>query len=405
MTDETADIASSVQSENGMPGASRAIGMSCSVLAILAGLTLVVAPLLTGGQPWAWTPTSMDDLDGARINASLHGVGPDGLRLSRQGSRAISLISPPMSLDDSVGTIIEIEAAAPMGAPDSDEEQPARATVVLLWQTAPAPEFKYEIAETTLGTAPTVVRFSLPVAPSRLHRLGVQFPTITGEVVVRRIAFPDLSVAQRARLAVHEFSAREPFAAHSINMIRGPSILGTSLNVVLVGLAILLAGVAGFTQFLRGRRLPPHVVIACILLAWLVEDARATVNLAKNTRNDTAYFESLPSQDQRIAAAHGGYEIAWVHGLLRDHAKPGERFCLISDEDIARRHHLAYLLAPHIIHEDDCRRADYIVVILSSTTRFDPDKGILTLADQSTISATPVAQLSEYVYILRRSGA
>lgn len=382
------------------------LSMMAGILLVIAGCLVLFLPLVGSGASWTWNTKTLSNLEGAKINAMPQGTNSDGVRLAPQGTRPVSLISAPLMLGDDVGRIVEVAVSLP------DAETPSMQTVNFLWQVRTLdkagkivePEnYQFEPTQAMLGKAVSVVRFSVTVPPEDLHRIGFQFPEAEGIVVIGRIAFPTLTFGERVSLAASQAIEGEPFAAHSINFLRGPSILGNSVNSLLMALVAIGAGIALLVAALRRRRVCAAVLVGLVIGVWAIEDARATLNLNRNATEEVERFAKAEKRVDVWMQAHGSYEIAWAADLLVENADPGLRFCVVSDDTFTVPHRLAYLVAPRLSIADDCKEADFIVVMFSSRARFDPDTQILTMPDDSMIDARPVAQLSDYCYILRRS--
>lgn len=369
--------------------------MAVGVALILIGAVLLVGPFAGSSAPWDWQTKTLSDLEGAKINATPGGTGPEGVRLKRQGDRPVSLISPPLTLAPDVGRIVEVVASIP------DAESASEQTVIFLWQTEETEGYRYEPALARLGPEPAIVRFSLSIPPEALHRIGFQFPDASSDVVIGRMAFPSLTLSERMALAASQATQREPFAAHSINFLRGPSILGNGVTSYLFGIMAMGAGIAMLIAGARRKRVSILVLVGVIVAVWALEDARATWNLRHNADEEIERFARAESRVDKWAIAQGSYEIAWVADLLIENADAGSTFCVVSDDAFTIPHRLAYLVAPKLAKVDDCKQAEFLIVIFSATARFDPEEQILTLPDESMIDARPVAQLSDYVYILR----
>lgn len=364
---------------------------------IVVGLYMLLSPLFVSSRAWDWTIDSFSDLQDAKIKAMLKGTSSDGVRLARQGDRPVSLISRQLELPDNTGSIAEVVVSLP------DARQATQQRVVVLWPKPDDELYHFDTTQAMLGPEPTTVRFSLSVAPQAIRRIGFQFPDANGDVLIQRMGFPSLGVGERLGLAIGQAREGEPFQAYSINFLRGPSILGNSVTSYLFGLLLLCVGIAILVAAILRRRPRLAVVIVIVVGVWAIEDARATWNLVHNERKEAKQFEKLDSRVDKWAAAQGYYEVAWAGDLLAENADPGSTFCVVSDDTFAIPHRLAYLVAPRLAKIENCQIADFIVVLFSAGAHFDPDQQILTLPDESTISARPVAQLSDNAYILHNN--
>ncbi len=312
----------------------------------LGGSFAIVWPIVRAAPSWQWAILSQRDLAGAAVNAELLGIESQGALLAPQGTRAISLISPPLHLPADAGRLFVVRASRPelvVGGSSATK-------VNLLWQTEPRPEFHFESQTVAVGREIGDIVFSLPCPPSEIHRLGVQFPGVREPVRIASAGLPDMPFAQRLTLAWRQAGAPERFANHSINYIRGPSILGHGLNYFLLGAVASACGWYCLTRFVRRRPVSRAVVLGIVLVVWLVADVQATANLWRQTREDVRVFRGKTWPEQ--IAAVSGPEIAWAYERMLEELSPGSSYVVISDDPFTAAHRLDYLLAPRLIREE-----------------------------------------------------
>lgn len=379
-----------------------------SVGLILAGAICLIGPLLgsssASGHSWQWTATGVGDVGGITYKCVLHGVGPNGLRVSKKVGTPISLTWVKPSFSDDIGRTVEVEASVP-GASGAEEQ-----AVRFFWQTKGTSTWESQAVHVPLGPKPTTVRFTLTASPSQIEQIAVQFPDARDDVVLRRVTIKSIGLLSRLKLALSQAWDREPFKNSSINFLRGPSILGYGINSYLVGvLAIGIGGVLLLIAFRSSRKYLP-VLVGIVIFVWAAEDVRATWNLYRNANSEVEHFaksdertttwaESLNALDIEPAASDA---IAWAADLLKENADAGSTYCVISDDTFMVPHRLDYLVVPKLVKIDDCHDADFIVVLFSSGADYDADKQILTLPDNSKVSARPVAQM-DFAYILHNN--
>ena len=367
------------------------------MVASIGGSVVALRPFIVSSVPWQWELRSRDDLSGAKVNAELRCVDEDGLQLARQGSRHISLLSPPLHLPPGAGRVVSIEAALPGVGPG----QRRSVVVKLLWQTENVPEFRFEPRRVYLDQHPRPIRFSLPRPPSEIYRLGVQFPGIAGPVAVRSISLPLLSVFSRLGPAWRQATAREPIDNYSINFLTGPQVLGHGLNYYLVSAMAACLGIYTMVNFLRRRRLSIGVASGVVLAAWFVADAQATWNLSRQAKDDVETFAGR-SESEQIALAYGR-DLAWCREQLLQQGQDGATFAVVSDDPFGPSHRLAYLLAPRRIRTDPYVDASFIVVIHSRTAVVDGRRGRFRDGAGPWVAAEMIAEFSPQVYLLRGS--
>jgi len=371
----------------------------------LGGLAALIVPFVRSGSPWQWQLSHPEALIGAIINAELVRIDSGGVVLRPSGERPISLITPPLRLAEKSNRTLRIRAAV------LDEQAGAvRARMVrLLWQEEDAAEYRFLQQEVAIGAKETDIDFSLPAAPERIHRLGVQFADLRDPVRIGFLSLPALSPGERVGVLLREFAAPEPIVNHSVNFVRGPLMLGHALNYYLVALACTGIGACGLLAALRptgGARDPagvghsaPLACLAAALAPWFLMDGWATWNLSRQLRADVAAMKGR-SWIEQIAAMNGP-EIAWAFERLLA-APAGSTFAVISDDRFAPAHRLAYLLAPARTRIDDYGAASLILVIRSGEAAYDARRGRFSAAGGSEVAVELVARLSDAVFLLKR---
>lgn len=351
------------------------------------GAILLVQPFLMPWSPWSWTPATEADLVGADINADLTSLNEQGLILQMQGDRPISVILPPIRWRSDSPPVMRVtfcleEPPRPVPPPlDRTEgrlripevDSPGASIFVrLLWQELPGAAYRY-IQQTVSGSE--IVRsvdLPMPVVPDRVHRAGVQLVGVEAPLQsVRLVAIelPDLSRAQRVAMAWRSFTEPEPIANHSVNFLRGPTILGRSLNWMLLAFVLTLIGLAGAWAAARRRPFSRLAWFAPLLVAWFVVDGWATWNLARQARGERETFASLAPEEK--LARVWGEDIAWAAEALRRRAPPGATYAVIADDPFYPAHRLDYLLAPTFRGVENPAQADYIAVIHATGERLE----------------------------------
>jgi hypothetical protein len=264
--------------------------------------------------------------------------------------------------------------------------------------------FSYSEKTARLSERPTTVRFSLPEEPSAVHRLGVQFPGARGFVLVRSLGLPAMSPVDRLRIFGGQVTQREPIRNHSINFLRGPSILGHTFNYFLVALLLAVVGAYGWLVTARGGRVSRGTAAAIALAVWFAADVQATWNLSRQVRGEMAEMAGL--RDQSWAgqiASISGQDIAWAYVQLLEHTEPGATFAVVSDDPFTPPHRLAYLLAPQRTRRASYGNADYVVVVRAAEAVFEEARGRFRWKQAAWIAAERIAAMSPGVYLLRRT--
>lgn len=368
------------------------------VAALLAsvGAIALARPFLPIGSTWSWVIRSSADLEGASVNASLLTVDAGGVLLARQPGRAISLIAAPLDLPSDAERSLVVEVSCPQFGTSKRKTS----SVLLLWQTEAQESYRYKESNAMLSGAPSRIEFSLPEEPQRIYRLGVQFPDMDGPIQVQSFEIPSMSLTERLRLFARQAGEREPLRAHSLNFLRGPSMLGHGMNYYLSASVALVVGVYVAIRLGGSKRVDPRVVVGIALAAWLISDGQTTASLDRNIVLEVKDFAGN-SREQQIALSEGD-DIAWAHQAIVAACPEGGTYSVLSDDPFTPGHRLAYLLAPTRTLIDDCAAAVCVVVMGSSTARFEEGAGTLQIGEGRSIRAALVAKASDHLYLLRR---
>jgi hypothetical protein len=369
--------------------------MTAAIVAALGGAAALLHPLVRPGSTWTWPLDGPGALVGATVNAETGSVDASGATLRRRGSRPVSLLTPPLAWPGSMHRTLVVRA----WLPESTETEPAAQLVRLLWQESPAPEFRFVERLCRLGHQPMDLEFDLPAEPDRIHRVGVQFPSLAGPIVIQSMRVPDLSAVGRLGVILRGALAVEPVGNHSINFLRGPAMQGHSLNYYLLA-GVVACGGAYSAIRLYQRRVPRWQTLAGVgLAAWLLLDARATWSLTTQLRLEAGEIRGLSSAE--LVAATSGVEIGWAFDEL-SRAAAGSTYAVVSDDPFTAPHRLAYALAPGRTRVDAYERARFIVVVHSSAARFDTEAGRFAAGSGPVIDVRCIARFSEGVYLLER---
>jgi len=378
-------------------------GSSAKRLLLAAGLAalcavaavLFVSPFARAGKPWEWRPRSEQDLFGASVNANLVSVDADGVLLTPQGQRPISLITPPLKLSADANLVLAVRAARP----DLPAGQTVETTVVLLWQTEPAKGYHYQQQTVGMTREPGLIEFGLPVPPQEVYRMGVQLPGVADHVRIASIALPRQTPAERLALAWREAAGPELIANHSVNFLQGPRILGRAFNYYLL-LAIVTACTAyAAVQVVRRRGVSRRTLAAIVFIIWLVADGQATRNIARQALEEASILKGKSWAEQ--VELMDGREIAWAYQQLLENMPPGSTFAVVSDDDFTPSRRLAYLLAPQRIWHESPAQAEFIVVIRAGEAAFAEPGGMFRWRSDTPVKAERIAAMSPEVYLLR----
>lgn len=359
----------------------------------LAGLVRLAMPFVSPEAQWRWRLDASTALEKAEVNGQIAEMDEHGMTVHRLPERPVSVITRPLSLTEEHGRIVEVRASLPEAAGRE------RTRVVLLWQTEPGEGFKFDVVEAELGPEPAAVRFALPVPAREVHRLGVQFPDVSQALRVEQLSMPSLGIAERLSLAAEQVADREAVDLATINAVRGPHVLGTSLVVIVVALCALSSGLCLAVAGARGAAFPRRCVAAVLIAGFVAVDVQATWNLARQARDEAQTFRQIDRRG-RMAAAYGGDLLAVVDALRANARGDGASFAVVSDDGFGPAHRLAYLVAPRLVRVDELSAATLIVVFHSSTARYRD--GRFSVGDGPTYAVSSPIEISPGVYVLRR---
>lgn len=369
---------------------------------------MLVQPFVTPWSRWWWLPTNEAYLNGAEINAEVVSADENGLILRRNGDRPISVILPPVRWSSDSPPVLRVRCCAeelsreeqpPLDSSQRSLHAPDPAVPIfvrLLWQESPGKAYRYVEQQVYISGIVMSIDLPMPVLPDRVYRAGVQFVELDEplrSVRLVELVLPDLSVTRRVALAWRSFSEPEPIANHSVNFLRGPTILGRSLNGMLLLLTLTGIGAAGALAAARRRPLTRRAIIAPLLIAWFVVDGWATWNLARQGRTERETFAVLTPKQQ--LARTWGEDVAWAAEALRRHAPPGATFAVVSDDPFYPAHRLDYLLVPVYRRVEEPAQADYVAVIRASDER-------LSAVQNPTLHLHRVASKESNVVLLER---
>lgn len=329
------------------------------LLLAVGGVALAV-PWVASSPQWDWTIRKADDLAGAEVIADLIHTAEGGFHLQAQGTRAISLISPPLEGLASGRPCVEVTISR-VDVVQSAAAAPQAVTVNLFWQFGGGESFRMESAHAVLAGdgSPARLYFTPPIDASRLHRMGVQV-TEAAQIRIHGIRMIDANFTRRAENLLREFSEPEAFGGESVNFYKGPNLLGRGFNYYLIAIGSVALGFVILRSCKTRRPLAWPTVAACVLVPWIIGDAVFSTQLARRALAESGSLRGLP-QEKAIRAVYGdslGLAAEWIEIL-----PIGSRVCVISSDATTASHRLAYLAAPHMIPADRPQDADFIVML------------------------------------------
>lgn len=372
---------------------SKAAVVVWGLVSIIAGCALA-APFLGGAAAWEWSPAASGLAD-ATINAE-SSISDGALRLRPLPGRKMSVIAPPGEWDsgDYIGMTVEMASAA----------GPLETDVVLFWQSPGATTYRFTTRRVQLNQSPTAFAFPLGSElywSGKIGRVGVQWPSLSGEVVFRHIALDPLPMSHRPRAAWRQLTAAHPWDNTASNYLIGPVLLGIGLNAWLVALAAFAVGCYATVRSMQARR-PCRATMAVVVLgAWLLGDALMTVGMARQAGFDV---EHLAGSTDPAALLYGP-DLAACRDMILRGVPAGAKFCVVSDDAYYPLHRIGYQVMPQRVRLpiERLEQADFIAVYHASGARFDAVASALE-CNGRRIAAQMVEQLGPSVYLLRRAG-
>lgn len=363
------------------------------LVSIVAGFALV-APFLGGAATWEWTPAA-NGLAEATINAE--STLSDGtLRLRPLPGRKMSVIAPPgkWAAGDYVGMTVEMASAT----------GPLETDVVLFWQAPGATTYRFATRRVQLNQTPTAFVFPLGSElywSGKIGRVGVQWPSLSGEVVFRRISLDPLPMSHRPRAAWQQLTAAHPWDNTASNYLIGPVLLGIGLNAWLVALAAFAVGCYATVRSMQARR-PCRATMAVVVLGvWLLGDGLMTIGMARQAGFDV---ELLAGSADPAALLYGP-DLAACRDMILRGVPAGAKFCVVSDDAYYPPHRIGYQVMPQrvVLPIERLEQADFIAVYHASGAKFDAAAGALEWNGRR-IAVQMVEQLDPSVCLLRRAG-
>ena len=334
------------------------------VVLLICGASALAWPWVEPSPRWDWIIRMPGDLLSAEVNADIGGFGVSGVDLRRRGERHISIISRPLGGIRNGRPIVEVSLARP-GEMLPIDSPPMDVRVILFWQTEAHGPFRIEEQRRRIDNrGETRVLFTPPVDAQTIHRIGVQVPDAS-EIMIGGIRMVDCSLRQRVSLVVRELSAQDEFGSESVNVYKGPNLLGRRLNYHLAGLTLVTLGAATLIAFIARRRLSLRGLVIAMAIPWVAGDLVFTPQLFDRAM---AEAEAHRNRDERssYAAAYDDATVAACDALL---SRPiASKVAVISENTITVGHRLAYLAAPHMVLAEKPEDADFIVVLGSAAS-------------------------------------
>ncbi|MCK6457753.1 MAG: hypothetical protein L6Q92_14630 [Phycisphaerae bacterium] len=366
-----------------------------NVLALLAlvGAAAIAWPFLRPATAWEWR------FDGANatVGVTIRGIlrhAPDGVYIRAAGRPAGIILDVPKFAAGACAAV-EIETAATASC-----EVP----LTFFWQPPGATTYRFTQRPVALASRPTIARFDLTreaMWRGTIGRIGVQWPGVDNEAVIRSVRLVPLPRRERAALAVRQVLARRPLDNTSINYLTGPTVLGSGLNYFLMMFAVVAASLLERSRAVRRRVGPGRSSLAVTFAVWLAADAIVTADIARQVIDDVRVYSATDDP----AAVMFGEELARCRELVRATVPPGATYTVLSDDDFYPRHRLDYQLTPVriCVPPEQIDRAAYIVVYHRGAARFDESSGRLWIDDRHSIAGHVNGRRSAEVYVVERT--
>jgi hypothetical protein len=347
------------------------------LVAFAAALALCLLGYLAAVVPGAWFPA-----------ASPMGWTADRLALARGagGFQSGELVA---TAPDATGTTL-VTVTTDFRSSDyraiawSASGLSEQTTAWLIWRTDYAPA-KLNSVQLTVASG-RLLPISLATEPDWVGRITGLALTLRGPlpqpVRIRGVTAKPMGAVELAGDRVREWLAFEGFTGASINGVTGGADVQDLPLPVLLATAIAVAAL-GWYGLARARgkvAALPAVLATLFVVAWLVQDARWTWDLARQALESARRYAGRDLREQHLAAEDGAL-YAFIEHVRDKLPSTPVRVFMVADEQYFRARG-AYHLYPNNVHFDPYRNTipagsrlrpgDYVVVYRRRGVQFDP---------------------------------
>jgi len=277
---------------------------------------------------------------------------------------------------------------------------PDDADVRLLWHTDVQPGKLNEVSLRVSGGRATTTIVNDRAWLGRITGLALAVRgTLPQSIRIAGVAARPMGARDVVRERLGEWRACEPWNGASINTVTGGDDDPRAPLPVALALVVALAG--GAVVALR-RWKPasfsastPVLLAAFFLAAWLVLDARWTLNLVRQERATAAQFAGKDARE-RLLASEDGALYAFIEKALAVMPKTPVRVFVAADADYFRGR-AAYHLYPHNVYftargdtlpnAASFRAGDWLLVYQRRGMQFDKAQGRIRWDDGQTLAA------------------
>ena len=391
MHENVAEAAPQTRAMSDAPQGRRDAARAALVVAVMALACAVIYLAFT--VPASWFPRASAKTWAARDLGLVRGAGRvsgDELVVTASDANGITLVNVTTDFRATDYAGVQWLAA---GLPDD-------ADVRLLWHTDVQPGKLNEVTLRVSGGRATTTIVNDRAWLGRITGLALAVrgtlpqPVRIGGVVVRPMGALDV-----VRDRVGEWLAFEPWNGASINTVTGgdddprvPLPVALALVVALAGGAVVALGRWKPASFSSPT---PVLLAAFFLAAWLVLDARWTLNLVRQERATASQFAGKDARERHLASEDGAL-YAFIEKALAVMPKTPVRVFVAADADYFRGR-AAYHLYPHNVYftargnalpnAASFRAGDWLLVYQRRGMQFDRAQGRIRWDDGQTLAA------------------
>jgi hypothetical protein len=375
-------------------GAARRASIPLLALALAAALGACILAYLAVAVPGSWFPSASPVAFGVRDLQMSRGTGKivgDELIVSGTDAAGIAIVSVTTDFRSA-----DYAAIAWIGIDFPDEAQ-----VTLLWQSDYSPG--------TINTAPVKVESGRPQPlalsnnPKWIGRIkGIALAVrgkFTQPLVLRGAVAKPMGAGEVLGDRVREWFAFEGWTGTSINTVTGGAdIQGLPLPLLLAAAIALAAGSMAIVRRVRPQWPAANLLVVAagfFLVAWLILDARWTVNLARQVVATHQRYGGKSWENKRLASDDGAL-FEFVQKALKVMPSTPVRVFVAADAPYFRGR-AAYHLYPHAVWFDprlnaippasQMRPGDWLLVFQRRGIQYDASQQRLRWDDTQTAPA------------------
>ena len=357
--------------------------LGAAFVAIVLGYLAFAAPdgWFSGAAPKEWSPRTF------AIARGTGGIDRDALSITASSGGVLVTVETDFRASDYAAV-----AWSATNVPDNVD-------VRLIWRSDYAPaKINSAPISVAAGQLRPVIVASDPSWVGRIRglALAINGPLAT-PVRIAGVSARPMGIFDIAGDRLGEWTAFESFSGTSIDgVIGGASVQDLPLPVLLAAIVALAALLWFALARYRGRTaLLPSVLAALFVTAWLLDDARWSWNLVRQTLATARTYAGLDWRERHLAAEDGPL-FQFIEGVRAKLPAEPARVFMAADAHYFRGRG-AYHLYPHNVYFEPFRNAipassrlrpgDYFVVYQRRGVQYDPSAQRLRWDGDEPVSA------------------